>query len=301
MRDLPPPGAGPGAERVRAPLLDLLPLHLQAERLEELDHEARRRLLVAGEARHADQPGRGLDEPVAVDLHPRKCGSTCSPKSRICSCRFCAPELEHHVGAAGVAVLLDRLDAVGRRARDRAALVEERVRDLGLRREPPALLHRLGHGPDLVLLDPGEVEQRVGGALDVLHLVREVHAGDLARAVAAGVAVGLVDRGDDRAADVDLAADVLARVADERRRRDRRREAAVGDLARELLHLRRGRRDVDRRHLARRVRVGRQRRHVGAPRVAVVVEPLAARGRRARSSPRRASARASSSSASSCC
>ncbi len=62
-------GAGPGAERVRAPLLHLLPLHLQPHRLEELDHEPRRRLLVAGEARHVDQPRGGLDETVAVDVH----------------------------------------------------------------------------------------------------------------------------------------------------------------------------------------------------------------------------------------
>src|SRR4029453_4838419 len=176
-----------------------------------------------------------------------------------------APELEHDVRAAGVAVLLDRLDAVGRGARDRTALVEERVRDLGLRREAPALLHRLGHGPDLVLLDPGELEQGVGCALDVLHLVREGHARDLARAVATSVAIALVDRGDDGATDVDVTADVLPRVADEARRRDRRREAAVGDLAGELLHLRRGRRDVYRRHLARRVRVGGERRHVRTP------------------------------------
>ena len=57
-------------------------------------------------------------------------------------------------------------------------------------------------------------------------------AGDLARAVAAAVAVVGVDRRDDRAADVDLLriaprlrgalADVAARVLDERRRRDRR-------------------------------------------------------------------------------
>src|SRR5881392_1610552 len=51
-----------------------------------------------------------------------------------------APELEHHVRAAGVAVLLDRRDAVGRRPGDRLALVEDRVGDLGLRRKPAAAL-----------------------------------------------------------------------------------------------------------------------------------------------------------------
>ena len=115
-----------------------------------------------------------------------------------------APELEHDVRAAGVAVLLDRGDAVLRRAGDRLAAVEDRVGHLRLRREPPAALHRLGDRPDLLRVDLGELEQRVGRAADVLHLVREVHAGDLARAVAARVAVGLVDRGDDRAADVDV-------------------------------------------------------------------------------------------------
>ena len=52
---LPAARARPGPERVRASLLDLLPLHLQAERLVELDHQPRRRLLVAGEARHVDE------------------------------------------------------------------------------------------------------------------------------------------------------------------------------------------------------------------------------------------------------
>src|SRR6266480_3435177 len=148
-----------------------------------------------------------------------------------------APELEHDVRATGVAVLLNRRDAVGRRARDRLALVEDLVRDLRLRGEAAPLLHRRGDGPDLVLCQPGEVEERVGRALDVLHLVCEVHAGDLTCTVAAGVAVGFMDRVDDRAADVDLRADVPARVADEGRCGDRRSQAAVGDLARERLHL----------------------------------------------------------------
>ena len=64
-----------------------------------------------------------------------------------------APQLEHHVSASGVLVLLDRGDAVGGRSGDRLALVEQRVRDLRLRRQPPALLHRLGDRADLVLLD----------------------------------------------------------------------------------------------------------------------------------------------------
>src|SRR5262249_44418148 len=82
-----------------------------------------------------------------------------------------APELEHHVGAARIAVLLDRRDAIGRRARDRPALVEDLVRHLRFRSQPSALLHRLGDRTDLVLRQPGEVQQRVGGTLNVLHLV----------------------------------------------------------------------------------------------------------------------------------
>src|SRR5438874_4925095 len=166
-----------------------------------------------------------------------------------------APELEHHVRAPCLAVFLDRRDAVSGGPRDRLALVEELVRHLRLRGETSTLLHRLGHRPDLVLRQAGELEQRVGGALDVLHLVREVHAGDLAGTVTAGVAVGLVNRCDDRAADVDVGVDVLARVADERRGRDRRRQAPVRDLAGERLHLRRGRSDVEWRHVARRLGV----------------------------------------------
>src|SRR2546421_3050145 len=89
-----------------------------------------------------------------------------------------APELEHHVRTTGVTVLLDGRDAVGRRPGDRFALVEDLVGHLRLRGEAAALLHRLGDGAELVLIQPGEVEQRVRRAFDVLHLVREVHAGD---------------------------------------------------------------------------------------------------------------------------
>src|SRR5688500_3076901 len=55
-----------------------------------------------------------------------------------------SPELEHHVRAAGLAVLRDRGDAVFRRPGDRLAPVEQRVRYLGLGPEPAAALHRLG-------------------------------------------------------------------------------------------------------------------------------------------------------------
>src|SRR5947208_6415955 len=125
-----------------------------------------------------------------------------------------APELEHHVRATGLAVLLDRSDAVGRSACDRPALVEDLVRHLCLRSEPSAVLHRFGHGLDFLLRQPGKVEQRVGRTLDVLHLVGEVHPCDLARPVAPLVSIRLVDRRHDRAADVDVGSDVLARVTD---------------------------------------------------------------------------------------
>ena len=71
------------------------------------------------------------------------------------------------------------------RAGDRLAAVEDLVADRGRRGEPPAALHRLGDRADLLLAQPGQLEQHVGGALDVLDLVGEVHAGDLARALAA--------------------------------------------------------------------------------------------------------------------
>src|SRR5262249_59116504 len=63
------------------------------------------------------------------------------------------PELEHHVRAARIAVLLDRRDAIGRRARDRPALVEDLVRHLRLRCAPPALLHRVRDRADLLLCE----------------------------------------------------------------------------------------------------------------------------------------------------
>src|SRR3954463_7053010 len=59
-----------------------------------------------------------------------------------------APQLEHHMRAAGVLVLLDRSDAVYRRACDRLALVEDRVGDLLLRRKPSTGFHRLRNGAD---------------------------------------------------------------------------------------------------------------------------------------------------------
>src|SRR6266508_2772284 len=183
-----------------------------------------------------------------------------------------SPELEHHVRAPGAAVLLDRSDAVVGRPGDRLALVEDLVRHLPFSGEAPALLHRLGDRTDLFLRQPGKVEQRVRRALDVLHLVGEVHACDLACAVAADVTVALVDRRDDGTPDVNVRRDVLTRVPDERGSRDRRRETAVRDLACERLHLRRSRGDVDRRDLARRLGGVLQTRHGRTESLALVVE-----------------------------
>ncbi len=62
----PAAGAGADAEDVRAALLDLLPLHLQAHRPELVAHQLGHRLLVAGEAGRADGAARELDEPDPV-------------------------------------------------------------------------------------------------------------------------------------------------------------------------------------------------------------------------------------------
>ena len=62
-------GAPPRAERVRAVVLDLLPLHGEAHRLVQRDHQLGHPLLVAREAVDVDHRARGGDEAVAVDLH----------------------------------------------------------------------------------------------------------------------------------------------------------------------------------------------------------------------------------------
>src|SRR3546814_20627161 len=60
--------------------------------------------------------------------------------------------------------------------------------------EAPAALHRLRHRLELVHLDLGQLEQCVGRASDVLELVREVHARDLARAFATRGPIGQIGR-----------------------------------------------------------------------------------------------------------
>src|SRR5436190_6740201 len=156
-----------------------------------------------------------------------------------------APQLEHHVSAAGLLVLPDCGNAVLGRAGDRLALVEDLVGHGRLRGEAPTGLHRLGDRDDLVLGQPRALEQRVGGALDVLHLVGEVHTGDLARAVAAALAV-VVHRGNNRTPEVERVRvapgglHLLPDVPHERRRSDRGRQQPVGDLRRRLQHQRAG-------------------------------------------------------------
>src|SRR3954465_8341196 len=83
------PRPRPRPEHVGAAVLDLLPLDLEAELLEGVDHEDRHRLLAAGEAGDRDRLARPVDEPAGVerDGPQRTPGTTRSPKSRICSCR----------------------------------------------------------------------------------------------------------------------------------------------------------------------------------------------------------------------
>ena len=59
--------AGAGREHVRAPVLDLLPLHGEPELLALAGHPRRHRLLGAGEARNRDRRQRVRDEAVAID------------------------------------------------------------------------------------------------------------------------------------------------------------------------------------------------------------------------------------------
>ena len=278
------------AEHVGAAVLDLLPLHAQAHLEERLAHELGHRLLVAGEARRVDRAARPLDEPVAVDrerrAHARTRGRTFSPNRRICSCRF-APQ-SSSMTCVQPAALYSSIAATQSSGVPAMGLQRSRMESVTLafaaRRPPSSIATATGRISSGSILR--EVEQRVGRALDVLHLVGEVHPGDLARAVAARVAIGRVDRGDDGAADVDrgrvatrlLGADahVAERVAHEVGRRDGRRQQAVADLAAELLHQRRGAGHVDRDVPARHVRIRRERRDVGREDLAVVLEALAA-------------------------
>src|SRR5262245_2436384 len=81
-------GARPRGEHVRAALLDLRELNREAERAQLARDPLGGLLLLAGEAGDGHRVAGPRDEPPFVDgAHPRTCGRTRSPKSRICSCR----------------------------------------------------------------------------------------------------------------------------------------------------------------------------------------------------------------------
>ncbi len=84
---------------------------------------ARRPPAPSREGRRRDEPQREVDQAALVDH--RTCGRTFSANQSDLLVPLRAPQLQHDVRAAGVLVLLDRSDAVGGRARDRLALVED--------------------------------------------------------------------------------------------------------------------------------------------------------------------------------
>jgi hypothetical protein len=94
-----------------------------------------------------------------------------------------APQLEHHLGAAHVAVPLDRRQTVRWGACDRLAHVEDLVADCSSRSETPATPHRVGDRHDLLLREPRQLEQRLGGPLDVYLPRIEPHLGRAVRHV----------------------------------------------------------------------------------------------------------------------
>jgi hypothetical protein len=108
------------------------------------------------------------------------------------------------VRAAGRPVLLDCRDAVLGRAGDRLALSRISSVTASAAASRPPLSIASAIGDDLLLRELGELEQRVGGALDVLDLVREVHAGDLPRPLPALVAVVRMDGRDDGAPEIEF-------------------------------------------------------------------------------------------------
>ena len=212
-----------------------------------------------------------------------------------------APELQHDVRAARVAVLLDRGDAVRRASRRSACTCRGSSRS-------PSPWRRAGRPAPSprprVRARPSRCRRARAACRPSRGCSATCSRGTCrrSRAPRRGRRRGrLVDRGDDRAADVDVGADVLARVADERRRRDRGRQAAVGDLARQRLHLRRRRGDVDGRHVAGRVGLGAAAPARQPTTCRLRTRTARRRGRRARSSPRLAWGLASSRSASGCC
>ena len=177
----------------------------------------------AGEARGADRLARrrrrGAPRRSRAPAHQRTCGQhRARRRGRICSSRSVAPELEHDVACSRprgtprsrrCSRRACRRSACSGRAASRSPPPSRRA----ARRAPSP--RRPARAPSISI--PASSSSVSAEPLDVLELVGEVHAGDLAGAVAAGVAVGGVDRGDDRAAEVDL-----GRVAPGPRRAARR-------------------------------------------------------------------------------
>jgi hypothetical protein len=157
----------------------------------------------------------------------RKCGST-SAGQPICSPAI-APELEHtcvHLASrySSIAAMCPRVPAIGLHCR-------ELVGHLRLRRQPSALLHRLGDGSDFLRARRG----RAGVCRPLMFCTcsRYMPATPRRRGRRR-------DRSHDRrdnSAAIDVRSDVPARVADEGGGGDRRRQAAVRDLTGKRLHL----------------------------------------------------------------
>ena len=213
MRLCPPPAPGHVPSTLARPSSTCCHCTCRPMLGERVAHQLGHRLLVAGEARRADRlrgparrAGRGRSAPgrhggSAAARARRRAGSArggARPRAR--ASRACSPASRYSSIA--------RMQSAGVPAIGLQRSSSESVTCSFAASRPPSL-HRLGDRRELLHLDPGQLEQRVGGAADVLELVRQVHAGDLARAVAAAVAVVGVDRGDDRAADVDRSGRVL--------------------------------------------------------------------------------------------
>ena len=249
---LPAARAFPDADDVRAPVLDLLPLHLEPHVGELVAHPLAHRLLVAGRARDRDESTASATSRSAIDLNGNAAAPPCrtarsarggrSPHSSSMTCvqpasRYSSIAAMQSAGVPAIGLHLSRISSV--------------TSAFAASRPPRSIASATGRISSWV--SPARSSSVSAAPLMFCTLFAR-YMPAISRAPSRPcVAVGLVDRRDDRAADVDVGGDVLARVANERRRRDRRRQAAVGDLAGERLHLRRRRGDVDRRHLARRL------------------------------------------------
>ena len=107
----PPPVPGQVPEHVRAAVLDLLPLHLQAEAAQLLLQHRRARLLGARERRRRDEPDRQLDQAALVDRdrHARSpCATFTETGTRELAIRVILLEVALE-GVADTALILGRL------------------------------------------------------------------------------------------------------------------------------------------------------------------------------------------------